>query len=447
MKRTLTFIIFLSMLLFYGCTAAKETLTLDITKENDTSKTTQPRYPVVVKWEEDIEYLREELPKRHKNLFFKLTKEEFNTMLDELINDLPSLQENHFRIRIAEIIASVGDTHTYYGGLEKINTNNLYPLLTYWFKDGLYVISADRAYGQYLGCKLLKINGKSIEDIITDINTLISHENEAQLKLKNPYLIINPTVLEYFNVIEKGKKPVFSLEKPDKTVVTVEIGEKYFQSMNMVSLMDGLKEKPLYLQKDDWFWFTYVPEDKLLYVQYNRCWDKNLEKRMRNNYNRSVDALPDFEVFSEDLLDAVEKNEIDKLVFDMRNNPGGNSQLGHDLIRKLSKIDKVNKKGKLFVIVGRTTFSSATLNTLDFANYTNAVFYGEPTSGKPNHYGEVKELTLPNSNIYIGYSTKYFEYYHKDIDSFIPDFIIEPTYEEWSRGIDPVLEAIKSYEN
>jgi hypothetical protein len=74
-------------------------------------------------------------------------------------------------------------------------------------------------------------------------------------------------------------------------------------------------------------------------------------------------------------------------------------------INQIKANKKINKKGRLFVIIGRQTFSSAILNAISFKNNTEAIFVGEPTGGKPNHYGEIKVFTLKNSPIRVQYST------------------------------------------
>ena len=44
-------------------------------------------------------------------------------------------------------------------------------------------------------------------------------------------------------------------------------------------------------------------------------------------------------------------------------------------------------------------------------NDTEAIFIGEPTGGRPNHFGEVKSFNLPNSGLSVRYSTKYFRFW------------------------------------
>lgn len=70
-------------------------------------------------------------------------------------------------------------------------------------------------------------------------------------------------------------------------------------------------------------------------------------------------------------------------------------------------------------------------------------FVGEVTSGRPNHYGEVKYLTLPYSGLKISYSTKYIDNYEPDSDAFYPDIKIGTSFIDYKNGIDPVFEFIR----
>lgn len=89
-------------------------------------------------------------------------------------------------------------------------------------------------------------------------------------------------------------------------------------------------------------------------------------------------------------------------------------------------------------------FSSAILNAMDFKRLTNAVFVGEDTSGKPNHFGEIRDMELPSSKLHINYSTKYFKRTDKQVNTITPDVTIEPTFEDFAKGVDPIYEWIKN---
>ena len=61
---------------------------------------------------------------------------------------------------------------------------------------------------------------------------------------------------------------------------------------------------------------------------------------------------------------------------------------------------------------------------------TNAVFVGEETGGKPNHFGEVKSFQLPSSKLPVSYSTKYFKRTDENMNTITPDVKIELSFSD-----------------
>jgi hypothetical protein len=74
----------------------------------------------------------------------------------------------------------------------------------------------------------------------------------------------------------------------------------------------------------------------------------------------------------------------------MRQNGGGDFFVGRkDLIKPLKERPAINQKGKLFVLIGRQTFSAARVNAIDFRKDTNAILVGEPIGERPNSYSRI----------------------------------------------------------
>lgn len=83
---------------------------------------------------------------------------------------------------------------------------------------------------------------------------------------------------------------------------------------------------------------------------------------------------------------------------------------------------------------------------MDFKDELHAILVGEPTGGKPNGFGEVKQATLPNSNLAIYYPVKSFHpISDADPESIMPDIPVRLTLEDFLAGHDPVLEAALSH--
>ena len=190
---------------------------------------------------------------------------------------------------------------------------------------------------------------------------------------------------------------------------------------------------PLYVKNmGSNYWFEYLPANKTLYFQYNRVLD---------------DSQESLALFSERLFKSIDEHEVNKLVIDMRWNNGGNTYLNQPLLYGLIRNEKVNQHGKLFVVIGRRTFSAAQNSATSFERYTNATFVGEPTGSSPTFIGEEAIFTLPYSKLLANVSDLYWQSSRpSDYRTWIaPQIYIPPTFEAYRANRDPVMEAILAY--
>jgi C-terminal processing protease CtpA/Prc len=128
-------------------------------------------------------------------------------------------------------------------------------------------------------------------------------------------------------------------------------------------------------------------------------------------------------------------------VVDVRHNGGGDSRVDDGLIDGLRSRSAWRQRGRLYALISGETFSSG-MWTADDLRRLGAVLVGTPTGGKPNAYGNVSTLQLPNSLIQVGYSTRYYELAAgSDPPSLAPEVAVEPTVADLRAGRDPVLEA------
>jgi hypothetical protein len=95
------------------------------------------------------------------------------------------------------------------------------------------------------------------------------------------------------------------------------------------------------------------------------------------------------------------------------------------------------------VLIGRQTFSSALMNAVQFRKLTKATLVGEPTGGRPNHFGETRTFTLPGSGMTIQHSTKYFRQQAQDDDALYPDVRVDVRAADYAAGRDPVMEEVR----
>lgn len=375
-------------------------------------------------WIADIDYIAEELPKLHKNLYFNKSEEAFRSDLEGLKEKVSIYSDDEMDIALMEIIISMGDTHTgYYYGNE-----DYYPLTLRWFKDGLFIVNTTEDNKDLLYGKVNTINGMTVDQVMDKLNPLFVGANHSYRKNKSRSILVRDKVTSYYGITSGGimtveaTMPGGDTQKWDVATVPADSKQDYIKPI-------GAK-RPLYLHHGDKnYWYTYLEEEKVLYMNYGRC--------------REMKSLSMSE-FTNRLWKVVEDNPVDKIVVDIRNNGGGSSPVLDPFIKEL-KESEFNVEDKLYVIIGKKSFSSAILNAMTFSSETNAVLLGETTGGAPNHYGEIKSFKLPHhNNKTITYSTKFFRNVANDEEgkTLEPDVVIENSFDDYINGEDAVLNYI-----
>jgi hypothetical protein len=149
----------------------------------------------------------------------------------------------------------------------------------------------------------------------------------------------------------------------------------------------------------------YFEEDKIYYIQYSRCWSREVEEE----YGSGATALfmPSFREFHKQVFQVLRKKEVDKLIFDLRFNNGGHPEQGSEFVADLHNA-RIKGRGQLYLFVGRKTQAEAMVNALDFMRGADVVVVGEESGGRPNHFGEVRRFVLPESGLIVSHSSRYF---------------------------------------
>ncbi len=378
-------------------------------------------------FKQDLQYLAQELPRRHKNLFFELSEAEFRRQVQAIEKRIEELDSRTFQLELSRLIASVGDGHTRLA--MDLSQMHYYPFNARWFDDQVAIVAANAGDDSILGASLEAINGMSITTVLEKLRPFYSVDNEYSFRNSIDKSLNHAEMLAYACGFDELTKAEFTFKKD---------GQEFKRTLEAVpqSKARQLSWKfantkfPLYAQKSRLnFWNDWLADSGTLYFKYNRCQDSA-------GFLKLVNGTIGF----------AEQNDVQRFVVDLRDNGGGNSAIFKPLAFYLSSQQKYRQPGRLFVIVGRGTFSSGLFAAYDLKRL-GAVVVGEPTGGKPNHYGEVKPLKLPATGLAVYYSTRFWTFLEdEDPDSLVPDVPVEFTAEAALQGKDPALEAILEYE-
>ena len=408
-----------------------------------------PRYKKIVgsppeglsredRWRYDLDYLVRRMEKVHYNLYAKVSREKFREAIDDLKSRINTLKDEEMVVGIQRILALVGDGHTVMMWRSRDDKPTLrYPVELYLYKEGLFVRAASAEHSDLVGSRVVRIGSASADEALAAVEPLCSRDNAMGVKLESPALLRHPAALSYVKIAEDLTHVPLVVKKPNGEEATVDLKpvpinraiEKKFVKANV----NAKPPEPISFKKnDDPFWFEYLPDRKLVYFQFNAVAKKPEEP---------------LEKFCGRLFAFINKNPVEHLIIDMRNNSGGNNYLNRPLVHGLIRSDKVNRPGHLFVLVGRRTFSAAMNGSVDIERNTHAIFAGEPTGSSPNFVGETTIITLPCSNVRFSCSSLYWQSsVATDRRTWIaPELVAEPSIEAFAANRDPGLEAIFSY--
>ncbi len=341
--------------------------------------------------------------------------------MDSLLKNIPTYTDEEIKGELVRLIVSINDSHTRVG----LANNTIYPLKFFEFKEGIYLIDGSLEYKDYWGNKLIAINGYEVEKVKEMLKPYIAKDNNAIFKDEFSEALSNFNLLT-FSGLADSEEIVYTFANGDVAIKA--ISNEGLKDILLISDYNGTDTLPLSKQnKSDMYWFKYIEDKNIVYVKYNLC--------------MNMDGYS-FKDFTKDVFYVVDKNNPEKLIIDLRDNGGGNSMIFNTFFKAIKERDAINKEGKLYAIIGRATFSSAILNAMDLRSSTNAILVGEATGGQPNHFGEVKQIHLSNTNIDVYYSSNYFKTTSEEVDSIYPDKKVMLKASSFFEGKDDFIEAI-----
>ncbi|MBL7818864.1 MAG: hypothetical protein JNL70_27945 [Saprospiraceae bacterium] len=389
-------------------------------------------------WQSDLRFLQTTVHNDYSFLFKKVAAKTFDDEVEKLYKAIPSLQPHEIVTGFSRIVAlfQYGHTDVYFDN--KIVPFHRLPVNFYQFSDGIYLQAVTRDYPQALGAKVLKIGDMPINDVLKAIYPVVPSENDQYFKSHASYYLRIPEILHAQKVIPiLTNKIKFTLEKDGKVFEQIFEAKESYKTTPQYGYIqaDSLwldarsgDKTPLYLKHlDKIYFYEYLPESKTVYVRHSQIQDDPSE------------AIP---AFYARVFDFIEKNDVEKLVLDVRLNGGGNNYKNKPIVTGIIK-SKINQKGRVFVILGRRTFSACQNLVNELHNYTNAIFVGEPTSENINFYGDNRRIELPKSKLGVALSFAWWQdkpQWEND-DWLAPNIAAEMSFEDYRSNRDPILDT------
>src|SRR5688572_5200089 len=409
----------------------------------------QPGTPLdsaqIAAWREDLAHMAREMELRHRNLYHTVSRATFDSAVTALRTSIPSLQRHQIIVELARIAALVQDGHTNLAPTRdpKVGFTTL-PVKFYFFQDGLFVRAAHAPHAELAGAKVMRIGSMTPDQAYARVRELVGRDNEMDARFFAPFLLAMPEILHALGISSRMDQATLVVDRSgwQESVTLRPLGPasmmppdtdvSWWPDSGWVD-MRRAGTTPLWLRETPLteYWAEYLPAEHMVYVQFNKV------------ANKESEPLPQFSQRLRALVDSV---AVDRVVLDLRLNRGGNGTLNRPLVRSLVGMKKLEGEGKLFVLIGRSTFSAAQFLVNNLEQYTDAVFVGEPSGGKANSYGDSRKITLPHSGLTVRVSTWWWQEDPRDSREWTaPHIAAELTSHDYRNNPDPAIEAVRGY--
>lgn len=382
----------------------------------------------IQQWSDDIDFLQQELERRHIHLYHTIAANLFKSELTRIQQQLPSLTETGLTVELMRLIKKVGDGHTqfaYWGG-----EYHRYPIELRVFDDELRVIQIGREHRHLLGSSLVAIDDISIEKVralLTPILQGVENSHSEKQRLSE-----NITVAEVLHglkisaYLNQVKFTVRQLSGELRHVHLRSLTPDQFRRLNLVSLApaqpEGFVRENISIEGID---LLLGKNGDIAYLDFH-------------HYPR----MPAMRDFAEDLINVLRTKKTRNLIIDLRNNSGGDFFVGLHLAWAFIMVDNLNWRDGIYVLIGRKTFSAAMSNAAQYRQLLNATLVGEATGANPVGYQDAGSFALPNSGWNVMHSKRFYRFQDSESGGVAPDIKIELDWNSYRAGKDNQLEWI-----
>lgn len=369
-------------------------------------------------WHIDLDALAAGIAEHHRDPFHVVTPAEFDAAVARLHGRIGHISDGDTLVGFDALAAMIGDGHT---SIETDGRYRRFPLELFWYGDRLGVVRALTGDARVPGARLLAIDGIDVEEVGRRLQSLIPKgENAWYVRACSAVRITRADVLAALGCLTDPAAGRFTFADEDDVPFGAEIA----------SLPPGAAptwpapppDAPLRLQHpDEPLAYTALPEVDAAYANF-----------------RSYRGI---EQTAARLITHLRETTPARLVLDLRYNHGGDYTLAREhLIYPIWKLATISRRGGLYVLIGRNTFSAAMVTAADFRRETEAVLVGEPTGARPVGYQELGTFDLPRSGLRVHCATRRYRFADSDVPAVFPDHHLDPDWKSERRGIDATLD-------
>jgi hypothetical protein len=377
---------------------------------------------------QDITYLARELPLLRVGGLGGTNRQLWDKAAAQLEAEVPRLTVGQLVAGLARMVAMLHDDET------KVEAppRPYYLLDAQWFGRGLYLLAVPPADRGLLGAQVLAVDGHPIAQVMARIRPEIDYEDPGLLSATETGYLDDASLLYWLGITRSPASATFTVRTTSGSRQAVRIPAGGSGDIETPDFLLGSSTGvahvpvPLYLQNmSQPYWMKVLAARHAVYLKYNECLDTDGFQKLAARALAVLRRHPDY-----------------RLIVDLRDNGGGDSEPFQSLIDGITADPAINRKGRILGLVNQFTDSSATVDASNLKQNTNALLIGQPAEDPIDEYGNTRTFDLPRFGIVIQYTTSVV---NPNATKFgIPSIAIAPTLRAVLAGDDPVLAAALS---
>ena len=387
--------------------------------------------------EQDLDYLVATIEHIHPKPFLRIQETNFKEIVEEVRLSIPELDDAGFHLALSRVLASIQDAHC---ALEVFNSS-AYPIVsslnTEAFDEGWFVVSCTGGHSDLLASRVVSIDGQPCEKLVDRCSEYIPAANAHRVVYRAPRWLMAPGFLHALGLCAEADRYTIEFELPSGEHISRDFLSGELDSKSGVHVLSGKEDLPRSIHPQSHetgapYWWTYEPDNRLLYLQYNAV--------------HTHDDYP-FEDMVDSFLDRIDQGGVDVVVVDVRYNGGGNNSLIEPLDRGLAMRARRGDLGTLYVLTSGRTFSSGVDVGVHLRDNAGATVVGTPTGGMPNSFGNAVPFILPNSKIKGRCSSGYFRLVDGEPPTLEPHELLGRPWADYSIGRDTAMGWVRAHGN
>ncbi len=381
----------------------------------------------------DLDLLVEKLEQIHPEPWHGIARDDFVGAIDDLKGRLGALSDDELVVELSRVVALLSragrDGHQFAVPADGAEGSYL-PIRVYEFEEGVFITQALAPDADLAGARITAVGGHPIAEVLDALEPLVPRDGPQTVLEFRPVFFVRVDILHGLGLIGDGRVDLAIVDAngAERTVTVDPVPFDDYVAQFEVDAALRLPSRPDTLYLSDYAqiaWSRYLPESRTFYLRYSEVHDLG-----------GLDT---------DLRDRAAEPDVDRVVLDLRQNPGGDNHSYPLLLHRLQDYAEAHP-GRLFVLADRVTFSAASNLATELEQTTDATFVGEPMGGGLNFWDDVRFIDLHNLAVpmRVGISTRYWQKSFPDdprltID---PDLPVAVRAADYFAGVDPVMEAV-----